>query len=286
MSDYRIINHFYQYNQKKLVQDIMNMYYKQDFCIINYIYGAILVNQDLVGRWKTYNNVSMQQVFEDSDFLLPDGAAIRTMYAIGRLFNRRNWPTTLYNLNGTDFLPYFLDMITHQWIHINLITLTVYDSNPDHHNPQGALKKNINKYITNRRPIMRQYNVEVEYNDNNYTWFDRSWIQAFLESNTKTSWSINILLNFRWWWGRWIPHQELFAYLNKESIKKHKILCMNQGATVDFWIGKETRAPKRIRRLRLESLYRVVTDPQKNRTKFRVSFKVIGLIISKIILKG
>ena len=111
----------------------------------------------------------MKNLLLDSDFLLPDGAAVRTMYSVGITCRHREGPN-LHNLNGTDFMPLFLDSLKKSKLKVNLITLTVYDEK--HNNPRGYLKDGVHNYIHKRRPSFKQHNEEVEYGDTNYKDFD------------------------------------------------------------------------------------------------------------------
>jgi hypothetical protein len=245
-----------------------------------------MVNRDLLWDGQEFTNqgntYNIKDILLKSDFLLPDGAALRTMYMIGRILWRREGPKMLYNLNGTDFMPWFLDYLHESDYSVNIITLTVYD--PRINNPKWYLKQWVLQYISKHRPKFQVHGEEILYGDTNYSEYDRSSVENFLQNNKQDN-QINILLNFRGWsYGG--PHQELFAYINKNKLKELELLCMNQWATVDFRIGRETRAPKWIRAIWLESAYRLFSDPKKNWKKFLVSFTMIWLIIKNIIFKA
>lgn len=285
--DYSIINKLYKKDAQSCMHDIVKHYEVYHTAIINYLYGAIIVKNKLLDQEKPSSQYDVKSIMLDSDFLLPDGAALRVMRLVGSLLNRRSWPRMLANLNGTDFMPSFLDYLHNETDYIvNLITLTVFD--PRINNPKWYLMKGALDYIAKRRPKFAVHGEEILYGDSDYDQFDRSWVETFLGSSARgkkpEARSINLFLNFRW--GSYgARHQEIFAYVNKDKLKELELLCMNQAATVDFWIGRESRAPKRIRVLRLESLYRLFSDPKKNRQKFLISFQTIGLIISKLIFK-
>gem|GEM_PF-2061458 len=63
---------------------------------------------------------------------------------------------------------------------------------------------------------------------------------------------------------RGVPRQELWSAYHRSQFQQYGIIVCNQGATIDYWAGREVRAPLWIRQLRLESLRRLASDPRKN----------------------
>lgn len=57
------------------------------------------------------------------------------------------------------------------------------------------------------------------------------------------------------------PKQELWIHQHHRSITAGVALCV--GATIDFMAGNKKRAPKWVRRLALEWVYRVLQEPQR-----------------------
>jgi N-acetylglucosaminyldiphosphoundecaprenol N-acetyl-beta-D-mannosaminyltransferase len=57
------------------------------------------------------------------------------------------------------------------------------------------------------------------------------------------------------------PRQELWVHANHKKIKAKVVLCA--GATIDFLAEKKIRAPVLIRRLSLEWLYRMLSEPRR-----------------------
>jgi N-acetylglucosaminyldiphosphoundecaprenol N-acetyl-beta-D-mannosaminyltransferase len=57
------------------------------------------------------------------------------------------------------------------------------------------------------------------------------------------------------------PKQEFFADEIKKKVKSSAIICV--GASVDFLSGKQKRAPKIVRKLRLEWLWRIIMEPRR-----------------------
>jgi N-acetylglucosaminyldiphosphoundecaprenol N-acetyl-beta-D-mannosaminyltransferase len=57
------------------------------------------------------------------------------------------------------------------------------------------------------------------------------------------------------------PKQEFFASQIRNKVKTSAIVCV--GASLDFISGKQKRAPKIFRKLRLEWLWRIILEPQR-----------------------
>ncbi|MFM2054295.1 MAG: hypothetical protein RL456_2332 [Pseudomonadota bacterium] len=57
------------------------------------------------------------------------------------------------------------------------------------------------------------------------------------------------------------PLQEVFAHRHRALLGARVALCV--GATIDFLAGHRRRAPRLMRRLRLEWLHRVITEPRR-----------------------
>lgn len=280
---FEIVNKFYKNSKSDLFQDILDFYDKNWSVIINYLYGANIVKQNLLWDWNFINtnswNLNFKQILLDSDFLLPDGAAVRSMYKVWKILGRFDGPSMIPNLNGTDFLPYFIDnIVLHKWCNnIFVHYLTVYDNNIG--NTQWNLLNKCKTHIQSRFWIDKSHIFwyEIEYSDKDYQ--SRSWWDRVLDIVENNPASYHLFLNFRG-----TPHQEIRTYINKGHIKTNKLLVFNQWWTVDFRVGKEKRAPLIVRKLRLESIRRLFQYPKKNWKKFLISFKMIWLIIKKVIL--
>lgn len=87
-TNYSIIRKLYQKDTPTTIKAILNLYNKNKTAIINYIYGAVMVNRNLLEDGQEFTNqgnaYNIKDILLESDFLLPDGAALRTMYMIGR----------------------------------------------------------------------------------------------------------------------------------------------------------------------------------------------------------
>jgi N-acetylglucosaminyldiphosphoundecaprenol N-acetyl-beta-D-mannosaminyltransferase len=57
------------------------------------------------------------------------------------------------------------------------------------------------------------------------------------------------------------PKQEIFAFQHRHRLQAKVALCV--GATIDFIAGHRRRAPRFVRRLRMEWLYRSLSEPRR-----------------------
>ena len=92
------------------VDDILEVYQQESFSVVNFIYFANIVAQKLFDdKNKTEKEREYKKLLLKSDFLLPDGIALQVFYRVAKILNRIESDCTwLPNLNGTDFVPYFL----------------------------------------------------------------------------------------------------------------------------------------------------------------------------------
>lgn len=57
------------------------------------------------------------------------------------------------------------------------------------------------------------------------------------------------------------PKQELWVHAHRDRLRAKVALCV--GATIDFLAGEKSRAPLWMRRMRIEWLHRMLTDPRR-----------------------
>ena len=271
-------------SREQCIFDIIQRYDHQGFGVVNYLYGAMIVQHRLLDIQHLWPSYALQQSLLLGDFLLPDGAALRTFRLARQTLVRCSYfsksttwklPWILPNLNGTDFLPNFLDTLQQTGRSVTISTITVYD--PVIGNPPDILKDAAYQHITERRWFPVVYQAQRDRHDPVGT-FDRwQYRDSLLRYDTA---ALHILLVFHS-----SPQKELRTTQHAEMIRSTRVLVMNQGATIDFRAGRETRSPCIVRWLMLESLRRVCSDPRKNFKKFFISFRMIWLIVQKLFLK-
>jgi UDP-N-acetyl-D-mannosaminuronic acid transferase (WecB/TagA/CpsF family) len=205
-----ILSKLYTGTAPKLIDDILETYEEETFCIVNFLYFSQIVSQKLFdeGKDKTEKQREYKKILLKADYLLPDGIALQIFYYLATVFrvitSPRKW---LENLNGTDFTPYFLDEIKKRYGN-QKICLLLY----------GAPPKGIEKaseYITRK-------GFNVVYFQDGFREFEREEAIEKLEDYQDT---INILLVGRT--TPTIPLQELRTLRNYQKIKQNKLLVMN-----------------------------------------------------------
>ena len=255
-----ILSKIYKSNSKQASQDIYDLYKSKWQVLVNYIYGANIIKNDL---FEEYTSKPLKQILLDGDFLLPDGAALRTFWNFGYIFGGLSrlwifWPKILSNINGTDFLPYMIyDYISK--VGKDKVKLVIYGS-------QKAFQNKIIDFVKDN------FGVELLVISDGYSEFDFSKLPAV---NSNYIYIFVVALG--------TPKQEIWSNTNRDKLSG--FIVMNQGGTMDFWAWFETRAPERIRILWLESIYRLITKPKKNFAKFMTSFAMMREIIKKWILR-
>lgn len=270
-----ILKKIYPYTSKQAVNDILKCYEKNGFVVSNFVYFAVIKVQKLFeSTKKTTRQKEYKKAIMKWNFLLPDGVALQTFYNLaGKQFNLKT--RKLSNLNGTDFIPYFLDEIKKRYWW-QKICLSLYWAKPE-------------IVIETKKRLQYKW-FNVVYTQDGYSQLD--W-DKILESKKDYQDIINILLVARSTPDN--PIQELRTIKNRTNIKKNKLLVFTVGWFFDFlaWEWRKTsnkkwtqkRAPKFIRKLKLEWLWRLVTDPKRNFKKVKNSFALFPYILRYLLLK-
>lgn len=248
--------------------NIITVYNNQWYCIVNFIYFAQIVSQHLFSsaKKKTEKEKEYKKILLKWDFLLPDGLSLQTFYRMANIFwayksERKRLP----NLNWTDFTPYFLNDIKQKYWS-QRINILLYGSKP---NVVEKVKENLS---------LKWYNVI--YIQDGFSEFDRVKAEEALDDYVDT---INILLVARS--TPKIPLQELRTSRNYQKIQDNKLLVMNVWWLFDFIAWVQKRAPKIIRKLKLERLYRFICDPKRNRKKIKNNLPAPWYVFKYLILK-
>lgn len=92
-------------DKEEVTENILHLYGKKGNCIVHFLYFAniILSKLDKNGPASLKKKEFIQALL-GGEFLLPDGIALKLLY-------KKYFKKIFHNLNGTDFLPYFLSHI-------------------------------------------------------------------------------------------------------------------------------------------------------------------------------
>lgn len=241
-----MLEKIYKFDKKQALKDILKNYKEKWFLVVNYLYFANLVSNWILSG-KNVNKEYLKSL-ENWDFLLPDWIALKLYY-------KKYFKVDLENLNWTDFSDYLLENL-----------------NPSEYNLilYWAKSEVIKKAVEN---IEEKYGLKVAYFQDWYSEFD------FEKLNNKNSFSKQKINIFFVW--LWTPKQEIWIKNNIEFIKKYNLLTFSQWWTFDFWAWNEKRAPKIFLSLKLEWLWRFITNPKKNFKKVWYSFYLFYFLLKK-----
>lgn len=266
-----ILDKLYTYWANKAVDDILTIYDSQKHVIWNFIYFAVINQQKLFYNWKkTTEQKEYKKYLLNSDFLFPDGMALQTYWMMANRFWFKLPTKHLPNLNGTDFIPYFLDEIKKRYWS-QRIRLFLYWSKPE-------IAQECKKIYTKKW-------FNVMYAQDWFSEFDRKKINN-TDSIEKP---INVMLV-----ARWTPIQELRVQKNLSKIIFNNLIIFTVWGLFDFiaaswwneniqWVQK--RAPKLVRKLKLERLRRFILDPKRNRKKIKSTLIAPIYVFKYLVLK-
>ncbi len=268
----KFIQKLWKKDKKEAFEHIKNCYFDQWFAIVNYVYWWNITNRKLLEDW----NIQSQEYFDflmNSCILLPDGIALQLFVFAYFLFLQKKlfW---IQNLNWTDFLQVLLD-----WFKDYNLYLILYWTKKE------QIKQNAKFFES------KWYNVlyyQDWYSEFNWDEFQKklNWLKKKSGSGYFVSRSVFLFIQWRSTVDN--PIQELRTLHNLDKIKKYNFLVVNSGWLFDFdqrW-WKEKRAPKIVRKFRLERLWKALLNPQKSWLKKIIwSLQIFVLIFKKIILK-
>lgn len=133
------------------------------------------------------------------------------------------------NCNGTDFIPYLLDHLPLQ---------------------QVALLGTAQPYLDRAAGVLQQKGKTIVLKENGFLSMD-SYVHLTLQARPQI-----IVL------GMGMPKQEKVAALLKRSLP-FPCLIINGGAIIDFLGQKVSRAPRWVRRIGMEWMYRLLLEPRR-----------------------
>jgi exopolysaccharide biosynthesis WecB/TagA/CpsF family protein len=266
----KLVEQLFQWNKSQALQKISEIYEKEGFVIVSYVYGAVIVRNELLKRPSPQPSPnrggSRKEALFGSSIILPDGAALLTWWKVACWLGRISWVSSLTNLNGTDFFVALLEYYLARWP-VNLVCYGVYDEKLGTH--KGDLLTKAGEWLQQHYGMSWTYAQDTSYSNDDMN--DRDWEAMHAVCNPQYPTLMMVC--------RGVPRQEIWSYHHRDKLKQYAVIACNQWATIDYWAGRETRAPRLVRKLRLESIRRLVSDPRKNRSKFWVSFRMMWEIV-------
>jgi UDP-N-acetyl-D-mannosaminuronic acid transferase (WecB/TagA/CpsF family) len=254
----------FQWDKKQALTQIERIYREQGFAIVSYVYGAVIVRNKLLES-SPYQKHKWHDALFGSSIILPDGAALRLWRRIAHRVWKVSGTHDLSNLNGTDFFPYLLEEYLKIWP-INLVCYGTYGWNLS--TQSGDVIIPAGEWLQQYYWITWSYWQDIDYHDTT-TQRNRDEMTKHCDPNYPTIMMVCL----------WVPRQELWSYNNRDKLKQYWIIACNQWATIDYWAWRESRAPRLVRKIWLESVWRLISDPRKNWSKFWVSFQMMGEIV-------
>lgn len=241
---------------KEETRDLICQHYDENASVvIHFLYYANL---------RFLSDHTYVSALNSADVLLPDGIALRLLWSrihtgsfTDFVHRRASLLSRISNLNGTDFVPYFLRTLIHSKKSVRIFLY-------------GGKQETVQKAAQKLQAEFTEYTFHAEQG---YTPLDPRTLDAFFHSGT-LSWTdnhetYNILLV-----GLGTPKQECWIAEHRSYFEKHHLIVFSVGGLFDFLSGTENRAPFLIRKFNLEWFYRIIANPRKNVMKSVRSFKI------------
>jgi len=291
-----ILKKIYKEKKEQAVQEIVESYQQKKTWIVHFLYFAPIVAQQIFeltleerkkifykekypasrkllhGKMQNATLATYKDSLLDADFVLPDGIALQLFYFVARLTKKiyldesnHKYPFFLKNLNGTDFIPYFLEELKRQYW-TQKICLLLYWA-------ESEVTEKTKNYFSSK-------GFNVIFSQNGFSDLNRRLLEEELQKYDNT---INIMLLARS--TNQIPIQELRTYQERDLIEKNKLLVLTWWGLFEHITGFQKRSPKFLRILRLEWLRRLISDPKRNKEKVLQSLLVFKYIFSYLLLK-
>lgn len=254
-----LIEKIYIWSKDQATKDILQTYKEQSYAIINFLYFGNAMHQRVFEKNQTKKQQQYTESLQASDYLFADGIALQVFVQ----WITKVWPE---NLNGTDFIPYFIQAVLNKEKHVHIALRSVYDK---------KIKKGEERLDKACQQFHDKFWQEIDYSwqckyQQRNEWRNKQGHEASIKEKKN---SIHILINCSG-----SPFQENRANNNKEWVKKNKIIVINAWWFVDFLSGFEQRAPKRVRRIRVgETFWRIACNPRKNFKKMWWMFGIMRL---------
>ena len=191
-------------------------------------------------------NIEYANAIKQSDLLLNDGIGIKLASIIAGVQLREN-------LNGTDFIPELLRLASEMHIPVYLLGGNV-----------GVAEK--------AAKAIEAHIAGVHIAGYRSGYFDAAEDAAVLDELNRSEAQLVIL-------GMGVPRQEIWAARYRSGLI-HARLVVSGGAILDFLSGTVPRAPRWLRLLQLEWLFRLCLEPRRLWRRYILgSFVLLGHVL-------
>lgn len=253
---------FFRGTQLQARENIKYICQTQWSCVVSFVYFAQamkfkIFESEIKSDYKT--------ALINADMVCIDGIAMQIFDRSGQRFFPPKPRLRTQNLNGTDFLPFILHQTKNQ--KVGIILSTVYDPKLD------KWPERMEKWLQEMKRQFPHIDIlfthQTQFQDRGQN-FPFKELEKVLKKK-QSDYDHVLFLN-----GIWGPVQEVRTEQNRDFFNNSWIIVLNNGATIDYYSGFETRAPERVVKMRVgETFRRIITQPKKNLHKFLAMFQII-----------
>ena len=266
---------FFRGTQSPARESIKTHCQTQWSCVVSFVYFAQamkfkIFQSEMKGEYK--------KALINADMVFIDGIAMQIFDRVWQRFFKPKPRQRSHNLNGTDFLPFILKQTQDK--KVGIILSTVYD--PTLGKWPEWMEKGVAELKRQYPHIEIMFAYQTEFKDRGQD-FPFKKLSTLLQQQQSDYDHILFLNGIGW------PVQEIWTEQHRDFFDNSGLIILNNGATIDYYSGFETRAPERIVKMRVgETFRRIVTQPKKNLHKFFAMFQIIpywGYVVKKRLKK-
>jgi len=184
------------------------------------------INAHCVNIFKKVKNY--RQALKDCDAILPDGAGIKLA---GKMAGKDH----ISNLNGTDLFPLLCEKAAKAKQSIFLL------------GGMQGIASATSKNMRNKYP-------NLEFAGTQHGYFDPAEEQNIIDSINDSGASIILV-------GLGVPQQEIWIARNRDKL--HAAIVMGVGGLFDYYSGRIPRAPRLMRKMYMEWVWRFICEPKR-----------------------
>ncbi len=174
-------------------------------------------------------NAAYKEALKDADAILPDGAGVK-------LAGKMAGTDYINNLNGTDLFPLLCEKACAAGQSIFLL---------------GGLEGVASAASKN----MRNTYPGLKFAGTQHGYYDKETEEADVIAAINASGASIVLV------GMGVPHQEIWIHKNREKL--NAAIVIGVGGLFDYYSGRIPRAPKLVRKMHMEWVWRLMCEPTR-----------------------